>query len=123
MLWPRCCQPTGKRVVIHAHPSGRFRRAKDFLGSSDLPEEVGHALEFFNGEQKPTYMTFIRNTSSASVARIPGISLLAAQADTGLPLGLEIDTLASNDAVLSIAQAVERVLPQWSAPQWSAPQW
>jgi Asp-tRNA(Asn)/Glu-tRNA(Gln) amidotransferase A subunit family amidase len=35
----------------------------------------------------------------------------------GLPLGLEIDTLANNDAVLlSIAHGVERILPEFPAP-------
>ncbi|MDG2383533.1 MAG: indoleacetamide hydrolase [Pirellulaceae bacterium] len=71
----------------------------------------------FNGERTPTFMTFIRNTSPGSVAGIPGISLPAAQTDTGLPIGLEIDSSVNNDAMLlSIAQAIEHILPRLPAP-------
>ncbi len=75
-----------------------------------------------NGEQKPTFLTFIRNTSPASVAGIAGITLPVAQTDTGLPLGLEIDTLSNHDAVLmAIARAMERILPALPPPSFGKP--
>lgn len=71
-----------------------------------------------NGEQVPTFFTFIRNTSPGSVAGIPGISLPASQTDAGLPLGIEIDAAPNSDArLLSIAQAIESVLPKMPPPR------
>ena len=61
-----------------------------------------------NGERVPTFFTFIRNTSPGSVAGIPGISLPAAMTAAGLPLGLELDGPAGDDArLLALAAAVE----------------
>ncbi|HEX7438621.1 MAG TPA: indoleacetamide hydrolase [Caldimonas sp.] len=71
-----------------------------------------------NGERVPTFQTFIRNSSPGSVAGIPGISLPAALTTAGLPLGLELDAPEGADArLLSIALAVERVLPKMPAPK------
>ena len=70
-----------------------------------------------NGQAVPTFPTFIRNCSPASVAGIPGISLPAAMTRGGLPLGLEIDAPHNADAqLLAIARAVEAVLPRTPAP-------
>ncbi len=71
-----------------------------------------------NGEAVPTFPTFIRNCSPASVAGIPGISLPAAMTRAGLPLGLELDAPRDADArLLAIARAVEAVLPKMPAPK------
>jgi Asp-tRNA(Asn)/Glu-tRNA(Gln) amidotransferase A subunit family amidase len=71
-----------------------------------------------NGERVPTFTTFIRNSSPGSVAGIPGISLPAALTKAGLPLGLELDAPEGADArLLSIARAVEGVLPKMPAPK------
>ena len=73
-------------------------------------------------ERHVKFLTFIRNTSPASVAGIAGITLPVAQTDTGLPLGLEIDTLSNHDAVLmAIAQAMERMLPALPPPSFGKP--
>jgi Asp-tRNA(Asn)/Glu-tRNA(Gln) amidotransferase A subunit family amidase len=70
-----------------------------------------------NGQAVPTFPTFIRNCSPASVAGIPGISLPAAMTSAGLPLGLELDGPHNADAhLLAIARAVEAVLPRTPAP-------
>ncbi|MEM9104379.1 MAG: indoleacetamide hydrolase [Pseudomonadota bacterium] len=64
-----------------------------------------------NGEQVPTFPTFIRNTDPASNAGIPGISLPAGLAPNGLPVGMELEgPQGSDEALLAIAQAVEAVL-------------
>ncbi len=66
----------------------------------------------FNGCQQPSFPTFIRNTDPGSNAGIPGISLPAGVAPDGLPVGLAIDGPAHSDRqLLSIAAAIERVLP------------
>lgn len=70
-----------------------------------------------NGQVVPTFPTFIRNCSPASVAGIPGISLPAAMTRAGLPLGLELDGPQNADArLLAIARAVEAALPKTPAP-------
>jgi mandelamide amidase len=70
-----------------------------------------------NGQPVPTFPTFIRNCSPASVAGIPGISLPAAMTRGGLPLGLELDAPQNADArLLAIARAVEALLPRTPAP-------
>ena len=64
-----------------------------------------------NGEQVPTFPTFIRNTDPASNAGIPGISLPAGLSSDGLPVGMELEgPQGSDEALLAIAQAVEAVL-------------
>jgi len=71
-----------------------------------------------NGVRVPTFVTFIRNSSPGSVAGIPGISLPAAMTNVGLPVGLALDAPRNADArLLSIALAVEGLLPKMSAPK------
>ncbi|TAL66921.1 MAG: indoleacetamide hydrolase [Burkholderiaceae bacterium] len=66
----------------------------------------------FNGQQLPSFPSFIRNTDPGSNAGIPGISLPAGLAPDGLPVGLALDGPAHSDRrLLSIAAAIERVLP------------
>jgi mandelamide amidase len=64
-----------------------------------------------NGEQVPTFPTYIRNTDPASNAGIPGISLPAGLSDEGLPIGVELDGPAGSDRrLLAIAAAVEALI-------------
>lgn len=66
----------------------------------------------FNGQQQPSFPAFVRNTDPGSNAGIPGISLPAGLAPDGLPVGLALDGPAHSDRrLLSIAAAIERVLP------------
>lgn len=64
-----------------------------------------------NGEQHPTFMTYIRNTDPASNAAVSSISLPSGLSPDGLPLGVELDAPAGGDArLLAVAAAVEAVL-------------
>jgi mandelamide amidase len=63
-----------------------------------------------NGEQVPTFPTYIRNVGPGSNAAIPGISLPASLSADGLPIGMELDGPAgSDDRLLAIAAAIEPV--------------
>lgn len=64
-----------------------------------------------NGEQVPTFPTYIRNTDPSSNAGIPSISLPSNTLPTGLPIGIELDGAAGQDRqLLAIAQAIESLL-------------
>jgi mandelamide amidase len=64
-----------------------------------------------NGRQVPTFGTFIRNTDPGSNASLPGVSLPAGLA-SGLPVGLALDgPIGTDRRLLSIAAAVEAILP------------
>jgi mandelamide amidase len=73
-----------------------------------------------NGEQVPTFPTFIRNTDPGSNAGIPGISLPYDLTEDGLPVGRELDGPSGADhRLLAAAQAVESVfsfVPKPAAP-------
>jgi len=70
-----------------------------------------------NGQQAPTFASYIRNTDPGSNAGIPGISLPAGLTDDGLPVGLELDGPASSDRhLIALAAAIEAVLPRLTAP-------
>ncbi|MCR9135991.1 MAG: indoleacetamide hydrolase [Alphaproteobacteria bacterium] len=70
-----------------------------------------------NGEQVPTFPTFIRNTDPASNAAIPGISLPCGLSADSLPVGVELDGPAgSDDRLLAVAAAIEKVLGFSAAP-------
>lgn len=82
------------------------------------PRPIGHddTIEL-NGRQVPTFPTHIRNTSPASVAGIPGLSLPAGLSNSGLPIGIELDGPAWNDnRLLSLGLAIEKLLPHTPAP-------
>ncbi len=70
-----------------------------------------------NGEQLPTFPTFIRNTDPASNAGIPGISLPAGLTSDGLPVGMELDGPEGADLrLLAVAQAIEPLLDATPRP-------
>lgn len=70
-----------------------------------------------NGEQVPTFPTFIRNTDPGSNAGIPGISLPAGLTSAGLPVGIELDgPIGSDSRLLALAVAIENVLPPMPGP-------
>lgn len=63
-----------------------------------------------NGEQLPTFPTYIRNTDLGSNIGVPGISL-PCQNVSGLPIGIEFEGLAGRDTdLIGLALAVEDVL-------------
>ncbi len=71
-----------------------------------------------NGEQHPTFMTYIRNTDPASNAAISSISLPSGLTPDGLPIGVELDAPAGGDArLLAVAAAIEPVLAFDAEPE------
>jgi len=63
-----------------------------------------------NGQQVPTFPTYIRNTDLGSNLGVPGISL-PCQNVTGLPIGIEFDgVLGGDQSLIELALAVEEVL-------------
>jgi len=77
------------------------------LRASDIGQDETVEL---NGEQVPTFLTYIRNTDLASNLGVPGISIPCRNV-TGLPVGIEFDGLAGKDAeLLGLAKAAETVL-------------
>ncbi len=111
------------RPQLQAAYRDHFRRhdvAAVVFPSTPLPAApIGQdETVMLNGEQVPTFITFIRNSSPGSVAGIPGISLPAALTASGLPLGIELDGSENGDArLLAIAAAVERILPKIAEPK------
>ena len=65
-----------------------------------------------NGEQVPTFATYIRNTDLGSNIGAPGISLPCPDAP-GLPVGIEFDALPGGDrALLALAGTIEHAMAQ-----------
>ena len=63
-----------------------------------------------NGEQVPTFPTYIHNTEPGSLAALPGISLPVGLTAAGLPVGIEIDGPENSDRqLLAIAATLEQI--------------
>ena len=63
-----------------------------------------------NGEQVPTFLTYIHNMDPGSIAALPGISLPVGLTATGLPVGIAIDGPANSDRqLLAIAATLEQI--------------
>ncbi len=61
-----------------------------------------------NGNQVPTFPTFIRNMDPSSNAGIPGLTIPAGKSADGLPIGVEIEGHAGSDRnLLAIGQLLE----------------
>ena len=70
-----------------------------------------------NGQDVPTFPTFIRNTDPGSNAGIPGLTLPVGLTRDGLPVGLELDGPAFSDRhLLAIGLTLEGLLPTMPAP-------
>ncbi|MGR8947448.1 MAG: indoleacetamide hydrolase [Gammaproteobacteria bacterium] len=79
-------------------------------------ETVAH-----NGEQVPTFATYIRNAEPASLAGLPGITLPIGLTNAGIPLAMELDAACGNDDhLLAIARAIEPLFDALPAPTMSA---
>jgi mandelamide amidase len=68
-----------------------------------------------NGQQVPTFPTYIHNAEPASIAALPGISLPVGLTATGLPVGIEIDGPEGSDRQLLAVAAALEVLFEYSA--------
>src|SRR5262245_24270378 len=70
-----------------------------------------------NGDDVPTFQTFIRNADPGSNAGIPGITIPIARTQAGLPIGLGLDGPAGSDRkLLSIGLALEKLFGRLPAP-------
>ncbi|MCW8944492.1 MAG: indoleacetamide hydrolase [Sedimenticola sp.] len=73
-----------------------------------------------NGQQVPTFQTYIHNTDPSSNAGIPGITLPIGMTSSGLPIGLELDGPADSDEqILAIALSIESLFEKLPAPHLS----
>jgi mandelamide amidase len=71
-----------------------------------------------NGQQVPTFMSFIRNADPSSNAGIPSVSIPVGLSGPGLPVGAMIESAAGSDRrLLAIAQSFERVCGPIAPPQ------
>ncbi len=70
-----------------------------------------------NGDQVPTFFTFIQNTDPGSNAGIPGLTVPIGRTTGGLPIGLELDGPANSDRrLLGIGLALEALFGRLPAP-------
>ncbi|MFK8021160.1 MAG: indoleacetamide hydrolase [Pseudomonadales bacterium] len=64
-----------------------------------------------NGEQVPTFPSYIHNTDPATIAKLPAISLPLSKCPKSMPIGLELDgPYGSDRTLLGIALAAEQIL-------------
>ena len=111
-----------QRSVLQDTYSRHFRDhgiAAIFFPTTPAPAaKIGEDETFMlNGQALPTFATFIRNTGPGSVGGIPGISLPVGITAAGLPIGMELSGPAGSDQqILSIAAAIEPLLPKLPAP-------
>jgi mandelamide amidase len=64
-----------------------------------------------NGEQVPTFPSYIRNTDPASVLGVPAVCFAAPVPDNSLPVGVELNGAGGSDRrILALATAIEDLL-------------
>jgi indoleacetamide hydrolase len=74
-----------------------------------------------NGQQVPTFLSFIRNSDPSSNAGIPSLSIPIGLSPTGLPVGAMIEAPAGTDRrLLAIAQSIEKVCGPLPPPSLKA---
>ena len=79
--------------------------------------DVGETVEL-NGEQVPTFATYIRNTDPGSNAGIPGLSIPLPAAIGEMPVGVEIDGPEGSDRrLLAIGSAIQRLIQEMEGSQ------
>jgi Asp-tRNA(Asn)/Glu-tRNA(Gln) amidotransferase A subunit family amidase len=76
------------------------------------PPAIGDDAEFVSdGKTYPTFMTVIRNTSLASIAGSPSLSLPAGRDKDGLPVGIQVECPSGDDRrLLAIGRELEAVV-------------
>ena len=66
---------------------------------------------WLNGQEVPTFLTYIRNCDPSANAGIPSVTLPMGLSSDALPIGLSLDgPMASDGNLLAIAQAIEAIL-------------
>jgi mandelamide amidase len=88
--------------------------------TTPLPATViGEDTVKLAGKDVAAFNTFFRNTSPASIAGTPGVTLPVGLTPSGLPVGMEFDGPQNSDRnILALALAVEANEPAFPAPQW-----
>ena len=98
--------------------SSRSRVARHIFPTTPLtarPIGQDETVEL-NGNQQPTFPTFIRNTDLGSNIGAPGISMPIGLSQ-GLPVGIELDGLPDkDDHLLAITAGVAKLLKPIPAP-------
>ncbi len=81
------------------------------------PPRLGQDITvLLNGEERPLFPVYARNTSPASLAGLPGISIPVGMLQ-GLPVGMEFDAPPHTDRrLLTIAAQAEALLPRFELP-------
>jgi hypothetical protein len=80
--------------------------------------DTGQDTVMVNSKQVPTFPTYARNTSPASIAGLPGLSLPIGMTRSGLPVGIEFDGPVSSDrTLLGIGMNVESELGTLPPPK------
>ncbi len=91
-----------RRPALQAAIAGYFSEheiAALIFPTTPMPARpIGHDETVdVNGDQVPTFPTYIRNTDPASIGGLPGLSLPIGLTDEGLPVGIELDGPAGRD--------------------------
>jgi Asp-tRNA(Asn)/Glu-tRNA(Gln) amidotransferase A subunit family amidase len=74
-----------------------------------------------NGEQVPTFMTYIRNADPSSNAGTPSITIPVGLTESGLPVGVMIEAASGSDRrLLAVAKSLEQLCGPFPAPKLKA---
>ena len=75
------------------------------------PIETSDSTVELNGEQVPTFPTFIRNTDPTSNVGLPSLTLPSGKDADGMPIGIMLDGPANSDRrLIEIALALEAIM-------------
>ena len=110
------------KAAIEKHRPNMQRKWAAYLKSNNLSAAIfpttpltarplGHdETVTLNGDEVPTFPTFIRNTDHGSVIGAPGISMPAGLS-SGMPVGFELDGLPGADReLLAVAKQIEEIV-------------
>ena len=110
------------RAAIETHRPNMQRKWASYFKSNNLSAAIFPTTPLtarpigqdetvdLNGDEVPTFPTFIRNTDHGSVIGAPGISMPAGLS-RGMPVGFELDGLPGADReLLAVAKKIEEIV-------------
>jgi indoleacetamide hydrolase len=122
MASDQCPSATAYNNAIAQRPA-LIQAYRDLLANSGahallMPTTVRGAMRLdeadtceLNGSMRPTFPTFVRQTSPASVAGCPSISIPCGKLRSGLSFGMLLEALPGQDqALLALAQRLHPIL-------------